>query len=291
MKSELFNQYLPWAIAALLAYLLSAVALWRAVSTKRSAVTTHPDNLSQAGNLANDTSNNKVSRTAIALALLALALHTATLLSSALKAGELNFSFFNSLSVTAWFTTILLMIVSLFRPVLTLGLIVFPTSALVVALAMAFNNPQSLTVAPQIQWHVLTSIVAYALLTMAAIQSILVSLQDQRLHAHRPGGLLRALPALTQMEQVLTQLLIASFVMLSLSLITGFVFLDDLFAQRLVHKTTLSILALILLAILLIGHFRFGWRGQKAARMTLGAYIALVLGYFGSKFVKELLLT
>ena len=92
------------------------------------------------------------------------------------------------------------------------------------------------------------------------------------------------------MEQVLLQLLIASFILLSLSLITGFVFLDDLFAQRLVHKTALSILALLLIAILLVGHFRFGWRGQKAAHMTLGAYIALVLGYFGSKFVKELLL-
>ena len=126
---------------------------------------------------------------------------------------------------------------------------------------------------------------------MAAVQSILVSLQDKRLRAHRPGGLLRALPSLKLMEQVLLQLLIASFLLLSLALITGFIFLDDLFAQRLVHKTALSILALLLLAILLIGHFRLGWRGQKAAKMTLGAYIALLLGYFGSKFVKELLLS
>lgn len=93
------------------------------------------------------------------------------------------------------------------------------------------------------------------------------------------------------MEQVLLQLLIASFLLLALALATGFVFLDNLFAQRLVHKTMLSLLALALLAVLLIGHYRFGWRGQKAAKMTLGAYIALVLGYFGSKFVKELLLS
>ena len=93
------------------------------------------------------------------------------------------------------------------------------------------------------------------------------------------------------MEQVLIQLLIVSFLTLSLALITGFIFLDDLFAQRLVHKTALSVLALILLAVLLAGHYRFGWRGQKAAKMTLCAYGALVLGYFGSKFVKELVLS
>jgi len=175
--------------------------------------------------------------------------------------------------------------------VLTLGLIVFPAGAAVLGCALLFAGQQDLSVEPQLQWHVLISITAYALLTMAAGQSILVSLQDKRLRAHRPGGLLRALPSLKLMEQVLLQLLLASFLLLSLALITGFIFLDDLFAQRLVHKTALSILALLLLAILLVGHFRLGWRGQKAAKMTLGAYIALLLGYFGSKFVKELLLS
>lgn len=268
------NQLLP-AIAALILYLISAALLWHAVTTDQEGTGLRRNPALLVGGIA----------------LIAALLHASVLHGTAFKAVALNFSFFNSLSVTAWFTVVLLLLVSIGRPVLTLGLIVFPASAAVVGCAAAFTGQNDLSVEPELQWHVLISVIAYALLTMAAVQSILVSLQDKRLHAHRPGGLLRALPSLKLMEQVLLQLLIASFLLLSLALITGFIFLDDLFAQRLVHKTTLSLLALILLATLLIGHFRFGWRGQKAARMTLGAYIALVLGYFGSKFVKELLLS
>jgi len=141
-----------------------------------------------------------------------------------------------------------------------------------------------------VQWHVLISVIAYALLTIAAGQALLVSVQDKRLKSGRTGGILRALPPLKVMESVLFQLLLASFIFLTLALITGFVFLDDMFAQRMVHKTTLSVAAWCLLGLVLIGHFRWGWRGQKAAGITLGAFVTLLLGYFGSKFVIELLL-
>lgn len=275
MDALALNHKLPGVAAAVL-YLVSAVMLWR-------AATAGPEN---SGMLSRGRS--------LFVSLIAATgaiLHLYMLHGTAFNPGLLNFSFFNSLSVTAWFTVVLLLLVSIARPVLTLGLVVFPSSAALVTCALVFAGTGALSVEPQLQWHVLISVVAYALLTMAAVQSILVSLQDKRLRAHRPGGLLRALPPLKLMDQVLLQLLIASFLLLTLALITGVVFLDDLFAQRLVHKTALSLLALVLLAVLLIGHFRFGWRGQKAAKMTLGAYIALVLGYFGSKFVKELLLS
>lgn len=274
MNASTLNHNLP-GIGALVSYLISAALLWHAATA--------------------DTENTGLSRKrSLFIGFIAAAgaiLHLIMLLGTAYNAGALNFSFFNSLSVTAWFTVVLLLFVSAGRPVLTLGLIVFPASALLIGCALVFSSSGALSVAPQIQWHVLISVVAYALLTMAAVQSILVSLQDKRLRTHRPGGVLRTLPPLKLMEQVLLQLLLVSFLLLALALATGIVFVDDLFAQRLVHKTLLSLLALVLLAVLLIGHFRLGWRGQKAAKMTLGAYIALVLGYFGSKFVKELLLS
>lgn len=263
------------SIAAPILYLVSAALLWHAVTTQQEST-----GLSKGRSLLVG-----------GIALLGAIAHGLLLLNTAYNTGALNFSFFNSLSVTAWFTVILLLLVSIGRPVLTLGLIVFPASAAVLGCALVYAKQTALSVEPRLQWHVLISIIAYALLTMAAVQSILVSMQDKRLRNHRPGGFLRALPSLKLMEQVLLQLLIASFLLLSLALVTGFIFLDDLFAQRLVHKTTLSLLALLLLAILLVGHFRFGWRGQKAAKMTLGAYFALLLGYFGSKFVKELVLS
>jgi ABC-type uncharacterized transport system permease subunit len=68
-------------------------------------------------------------------------------------------------------------------------------------------------------------------------------------------------------------------------------FLDDMFAQRLVHKSILSMLAWLVFGVLLWGRYRFGWRGQKALTWTLVGFVVLMLAYFGSKFVVELLLT
>ncbi|MCP4995414.1 MAG: cytochrome c biogenesis protein CcsA, partial [Gammaproteobacteria bacterium] len=67
-------------------------------------------------------------------------------------------------------------------------------------------------------------------------------------------------------------------------------YLEDMFAQRMVHKTVLSILAWLVFGGLLWGRFRFGWRGQKALIWTLAGFVILMLAYFGSKFVIELVL-
>lgn len=225
------------------------------------------------------------------IALAAVLLHGITLLTTTFRPDGLNLTFFNSLSVTAWCTVAITLLWNTGRPVINLGLVLFPLSAAVLLIAMLFGQQQSANVDPGLQWHVLTSVVAYSLLTMAAVQAILVRLQNKRLHNHRPGGFLRNLPPLTVMEKVLFQVLCATFAMLSLSLFTGFAFLDDLFAQRLVHKTTLSIVAWLIIAILLLGHFLWGWRGQKASALTLGAFTSLLLAYFGSKLVIELILT
>ena len=92
------------------------------------------------------------------------------------------------------------------------------------------------------------------------------------------------------MEQLLFQLIGTGFVLLSAGLLTGIVFLEDVFAQHLVHKTVLSIAAWSIFGILLWGRWRFGWRGRKAIRWTLSGFGVLILAYFGSKLVLELIL-
>ena len=79
-------------------------------------------------------------------------------------------------------------------------------------------------------------------------------------------------------------------ILLTAALISGFMFLEDMFAQRLVHKTFLSITAWAVFGILLWGRFKWGWRGQKALIWTLVGFVVLMLAYFGSKFVLELIL-
>lgn len=92
------------------------------------------------------------------------------------------------------------------------------------------------------------------------------------------------------MEKLLFQMIGAGFVLLSISLLTGALFLQDIFAQHLVHKTTLSIMAWLVFGILLTGRLVRGWRGKTALVWTLSGLGLLIVGYFGSKLVLEFIL-
>jgi ABC-type uncharacterized transport system permease subunit len=138
--------------------------------------------------------------------------------------------------------------------------------------------------------HILTSIIAFSLLNIAALQAILLAIQDQQLKRHPPKCFIQSLPPLQTMEALLFQMLGAGIVFLTISLISGFLFIEDLFAQHLVHKTVLSLLAWVIFSGLLIGRSRYGWRGQTAIQWTLIGFVLLLLAYFGSKLVLELIL-
>lgn len=138
--------------------------------------------------------------------------------------------------------------------------------------------------------HVLLAAVASGLLAVGAILLVLMTLEDARLRARRFSGWTRWLPPIESLERAAFIAIKTGFVSLSLALLTGFLFVTNLFAQHLVHKTLLAIIAWLIFAVLLVGRARRGWRGRKAARLTLAGFALLVLSYFGSKFVLEVLL-
>jgi len=185
-----------------------------------------------------------------------------------------------------------LLAAAMLRPVENLGIIVLPVGALTLAVGLLF--PSERIVADPGQWplelHILIAILAYALLSLAAVQAILLAIQDHRLRHRQPGGFLRGIPPLTEMETLLFQMIGAGFILLSVTLFSGFLFLQDLFAQHVAHKTVLSLIAWCVFAMLLWGRWRFGWRGQTAIRWTLSGFVFLVLAFFGSKLVLELIL-
>jgi ABC-type uncharacterized transport system permease subunit len=138
--------------------------------------------------------------------------------------------------------------------------------------------------------HAWLALLAYAALALAALFAAGLWLQERALRQRRITGIVRILPPLTQSESLLFRTLVAAFALLTLALAMGLVFVDNLFAQHLVHKTVLSLLSWAVLATLLFGHWRWGWRGAKAARWTLAAMLLLGLAFFGSRFVYEFLL-
>jgi ABC-type uncharacterized transport system permease subunit len=115
-------------------------------------------------------------------------------------------------------------------------------------------------------------------------------LQERALRRRQFAPLLRAFPPLTLLEALLFRLIGAGFALLTLALLSGAVFVENLFAQHLAHKTVLSLLAWAVFGALVFGRLRYGWRGRRAVRLTLTAMVLLALAFFGSKFVLELVL-
>ncbi len=207
--------------------------------------------------------------------------------------GILNLGFFSAFCLISWLVSIQILISSLYRPLESLGIIMFPLSGLTTILVLFTPVSEPLTnVSSQfIHGHILISVIAYSLIMLSALQAIALAYQNHAIRSHHPGGLIRFLPPLHDMETLLFQMLGFGFIFLSTALISGFFFMEDLFAQHLVHKTILSIISWVILAILLFGRFKFGWRGKLAIRWTLTAFVFIMLAYFGSKLVLEFIVT
>ncbi len=228
-------------------------------------------------------------RITLGLATMAVVLHATVSLHQTHLPGDFILPFFTAFGLTALGIVALQLLLCLHQPADFLGLAVYPLAAIALIASQATSG-HSPVLDASVQVHVLLSILAYALLALAAAQATLVAVQRHFLTSHRPGGFMRALPPFDAMESLLFTLLTAGFGMLTLALISGFLYLDDLFAQHMVHKTILSCLAWCMFGVLLFGRWRYGWRGRRAVHWTLAGFAVLILAYFGSKLVVELIL-
>jgi len=223
------------------------------------------------------------------LASVAVFVHVALLVG--MHRGGVDLHFFAALSLVGCCIAALSLFVNLARPVATLGVIVFPLAAALL-LVDVFLAPttQPMAIEWQIKLHVVFALLGFSVLCVAALFAIFLWLQERALRMRRFGGIVAALPPLTLTESLMFQLIGAGFALLTLALLSGILFVDNLFAQHLIHKTVLSIAAWLVFGTLLFGRWRYGWRGRRAVRLTLAGMALLLLAYFGSRFVLELVL-
>jgi ABC-type uncharacterized transport system permease subunit len=225
------------------------------------------------------------------LGVLALAAHAMPLILRSRSHGP-DLQFFSALSLVASACVLVLLLLMHWQRLQRLAAVVFPIAALAVVAAVAFDSgPASGSIGDwRIAAHALLALLAFATLSIAAVVAIQLGVQDHALRTHRLSRWFSGAPPLVQVEQLLFQLIGAGFLLLTLALVTGILFVQDLLAQHLAHKTVLSALAWLVFGVLLFGRLRFGWRGRRAVRLVLSGILLLVLGYFGSKFVLELVL-
>ncbi|HEY0335562.1 MAG TPA: cytochrome c biogenesis protein CcsA [Stenotrophomonas sp.] len=227
----------------------------------------------------------------VALAGVAIVLHGAYHVSVALHTpGGPDLHFFAALSLVGLGMAALTAAFGGRDSMAALGVLVFPLAALLLVTYHGYGHAPSPALGWRLEVHAWLALLAYATLGIAALLAIMLWLQERALRRRDFHRWLRALPPLTQLEILLFRTITVGFVLLTLTLLTGLLFVEDFLAQKLLHKTVLSLLSWIVFGALLIGRWRYGWRGARAVRWTLTAMALLLLAFFGSKFVLELIL-
>ncbi|MGJ8694263.1 MAG: cytochrome C assembly family protein [Thalassotalea sp.] len=138
--------------------------------------------------------------------------------------------------------------------------------------------------------HITLALVAYSILVIATLYGFQVNYINRKLK-DKDLSAVNHLPPLMQVENQLFIIMTMGTICLIASQLLGFIFLENYFAHSQLHKTLLSLAALSLYVITLWGHYQQGWRGHRVLSLTTFATLLLTLAYFGSRFVKEFLLS
>jgi ABC-type uncharacterized transport system permease subunit len=269
---------LPYIINAML-YAALAGYFWRRHWTRSD------------GETATHTSFNSVEHYMVAVPLI---LH-ATLVSQSVFADDgLHLGIGNAISTILMLSVMIYWLGNFFYKLDGLQLLVLPVAALACLLPVVFppSAPLSNTAFTAFKIHLLIAILAYSLFTIAALHVLLMALLERQLHGGSMPMVLQKMPPLLTLEALLFRIIWTGFVLLTLTLVSGVVFSEELFgrAVRFNHKTVFGVLSWLIFAALLGGRHIYGWRGRVAVRWTLAGFLTLVLAYIGSKFVLEIIL-
>ncbi|MGB8855158.1 MAG: cytochrome c biogenesis protein CcsA [Burkholderiales bacterium] len=222
------------------------------------------------------------------------ALHGTLLFSSVFSSEGINLGVGNALSLVLWLMVAIYWLASFHYRLAAVNRLVLAATAVTVLIPLVLPAGKLLTYdVAAFKWHLVVSMLAYSLLTIAALHAVVMLLQEKRLHHPDALATWSGLPPLMAMESLLFRILWAGFILLTATVASGIFFSEELFGKAFdlqKHKTVFALISWLIFAALLAGRQIYGWRGRTAARLVIAGFIALFLAYFGSKFVLEVIL-
>lgn len=222
----------------------------------------------------------------------ALALHLYLVSEGIFALPGQNMSMINVASLIAWLITITMTLASFSLPTTILLPVVFGFSGFIVLLSIFVPDAHIMHIEMRARLliHISLALFAYGCLMIALLYGLQLSYINEKLKQKKASLLHSSLPPLMTVEDIFFKLLLTGTVLLGLSLISGFAFLDDMLAKEQAHKTVLSCIAWLIFCVTVIGHNRWGWRGRPVTVATICGAVLLTLAYFGSRFVREVII-
>ncbi|WP_189399799.1 cytochrome C assembly family protein [Arenicella chitinivorans] len=230
-------------------------------------------------------------RAAFAFGTLACLLHIAAAWQLSQTGTAFNFGLHSMTTVVSAVVVGIFLLGSTALPIRRLGVLVFPLTIASLLFTLLWDDAPLImrNTSTTFRLHLLVSICAYAMLALAAVQALLYSYQERQIKHRASPRMLMALPPLQTMEVLLFRLAGMGFVLLTLTLASGAIFSQQIFGNPFIfkHHTILAMLGWLVFATLLYRRVRHGMRGSQAVLWTVGGFLLIQLGYFGTKIVSE----
>lgn len=274
---------IPYIVVAFI-YLAVAVDFWRIAKPSQS-----PTEWTQSLKLHS------------AMIALALVLHGWLLYRDIFAVGGFSFGLYYAISAILWLTVLIYWLANLWlagsqNQLHSLQAFALPPTAVFVllsAFAIKSYDAPAMGQTTLFVAHVAVAILAYSLFTFATLHALLMAVAERTLHNKPTLIKLPSFPPLMVMESLLFRVVSIGFVLLTLAIISGMLFSEQIFGKplQLSHKVIFTIASWGIYGWLLFGRYQYGWRGRKAIHWTLAGFGLLLLAYVGSKFVSEVLLS
>ncbi len=227
------------------------------------------------------------------LVALALVLHAAGLGRAIVTPTGFDLSFTHALSLVAGLAVLVAWASGLIRALPAVGAVVLPVAAVAAALPVMGDTAQRLPYSdvPWASIHIAIALSAYAILIVAAAEALVLTGIERSLHRALPATGAAAPPPLLTLERWLFLLIGIGYALLSLTLASGIFYSTELFGTpaRVNQKNVFAVAAWVTYSVLLVGRWRYGWRGRRALKWILAGTLLLLAAYVGSKFVLEVL--
>jgi ABC-type uncharacterized transport system permease subunit len=227
-----------------------------------------------------------------ALPPLALAVHAVGVGIGVATPQGLDLSLPHALSLVALLTVLVAWSTGALATLPGVGAVVLPVAAVAAILPAVVVSPHRFPYAGETlaSAHIAVALLAYAFFVVAAAQALVMTGLEKRLHRGLAEDV--AAPPLLTLERALFRLIAIGFALLSLALASGVLFSEQLFGKafQFTHKNVFAVASWLVFGALVVGRWRYGWRGRKALRWILAGTALLILAYLGSKFVLEVLL-
>ena len=200
-----------------------------------------------------------------------------------------KFNFITSLEITFLIVNYLFFLFMFSKPIKHLGLVLLPLTAIAILVSMIYHDNSNLgLIDPDLRIHIIVSIASYGFLGLGAIQAILLRYQEKKLKDVSGSLFLTILPSIEKMENVMFDLIIFGFILLTLSLLSGAPFVTMNEHPGLLEKILFSIIAWMTYSYLIYSRFSKGVRCRKATNLTLSGMSFLLIAYLGTKLFFEL---